>query len=116
MKRTAITKKKTKRLSAFDKEFTEMKELVVYRSRGLCEVENFIALLGQRTRDQWPCDTRELHGLTQVHHRKYRSRGGTNSPSNLIAVCDKAHLWIHLNPELSNKLGLSLHAGESEEL
>jgi hypothetical protein len=32
----------------------------------------------------------------QPHHRKFRSQGGSNSPThNLLAVCQEGHMWIH---------------------
>ena len=37
------------------------------------------------------CPRRAVH----THHRKYRSRGGTDNPINLIEVCRECHDWIH---------------------
>ena len=31
----------------------------------------------------------------QLHHLKYRSKGGTNSPDNLVLVCPNCHKCIH---------------------
>lgn len=119
MRRTPITKTKTKRLSAYDRDFTAMKPLVLERSKGFCEAYSRSMLF---------VHTVELAGVAEgmlghctcfadhVHHRKYRSRGGTNSLSNLLHTCHRCHEWIHSNSELSNALGLSLHAGESEIL
>ena len=121
MKRSPITKRKTTKLSKFDREFEAMKPLVRERSGGYCEALYVaIRFLGESDPEgaldalnhQDRCDGRAAH----VHHRKYRSRRGSNSPDNLADVSNACHLWIHANPELSNKLGLSLHADESESL
>ena len=76
-----------------------MKPEVLARSGGRCE-----ARLADRC----------LVTANHVHHRKYRSRGGSNGLSNLIHVCLPCHDWIHSNPELSNVTGLSLHEWEDE--
>lgn len=31
----------------------------------------------------------------QLHHIKYRSRGGSNHPDNLMLVCQECHTAIH---------------------
>ena len=84
----------------YQKEFDAMKPLVLDRSKGRCE-----ARLADR------CLVSGAH----VHHRKYRSRGGSNGLSNLIHVCLACHEWIHTNPELANVTGLSLHEWENED-
>ena len=40
------------------------------------------------------------------HHRKRRSQGGDDSPTNVIAIPDELHNWIHANPEKAYQLGL----------
>lgn len=35
------------------------------------------------------------------HHRKMRSQGGSDDPSNLLAVCWACHRWIHDHPSVS---------------
>ncbi len=42
------------------------------------------------------------------HHRQYRSRGGKDTPENLIAVCHRCHDWIHRNVSDSTARGLSV--------
>jgi 5-methylcytosine-specific restriction endonuclease McrA len=32
----------------------------------------------------------------QIHHRKFRSRGGTHRPENLEPVCWECHRRIHV--------------------
>ncbi|QUW18866.1 HNH endonuclease [Agrococcus sp. Marseille-Q4369] len=39
------------------------------------------------------------------HHRKLRSRGGLDCPSNLVFVCAGCHNWIHANPALATEAG-----------
>jgi 5-methylcytosine-specific restriction endonuclease McrA len=34
-------------------------------------------------------------GKLQIHHIKYRSRGGSNHPDNLLLVCPRCHREIH---------------------
>jgi 5-methylcytosine-specific restriction endonuclease McrA len=121
MKRTAITKKKTKRLTDYDAEFAEMRAKVMFVNRGHCQASSFTFKVRVDQGLLWTVcgDGYSPHKATQVHHRKYRSRGGTNAESNLIAVCTKAHDWIHAHGgfgEPANLLGLALSAGESEEL
>lgn len=41
----------------------------------------------------------------QVHHRLRRSHGGGNADTNLMAVCQACHVWIHHHPELSVEMG-----------
>lgn len=37
----------------------------------------------------------------QVHHRKLRSAGTDDRPSNLITLCWRCHDWVHKHPRLS---------------
>lgn len=134
MKRSAIAKKKTRKLSGFDREFESMKSIVHERSRGECEalrlamstVEAKVGhggfadgdlgqAYGQFVERLYDCVGRGVH----VHHRKYRKRGGTNSIDNLLDVCEPCHSWIHSHGgfgRAANLLGLALSAGESEEI
>lgn len=101
-----------------------MKPIVRERSQGYCESWRFV-------RDNCDLETQDLYhpegGLasvcairaTNVHHRKYRSRRGTNALSNLIDLCTPCHAWIHAHGKFdgpANRLRLALSAGESEEL
>ena len=122
MKRT-----KTKRLSEFDAEFERMKPIVRARSGGKCEMKKFldnvilqvgvIQLIDLLILDEMVrgCTRRATH----VHHRKYRSRGGTNSIDNLCDVCEPCHRFIHAHGgfgEPANLLRLALSADEEEGL
>ena len=115
MKRSRIKPK----VSDFEREFQAMKPYVYERAEMGCEAETFAREYTKRI----PTIDARLSVLplcggraTNVHHRKYRSRRGSNRIENLIALCGPCHAWIHAHPEESNRLGLSLHAGESEEL
>lgn len=50
------------------------------------------------------CGKRVLVG-GHHHHRKLRSRGGEDCPSNLVFVCAGCHQWIHANPHLATEAG-----------
>ena len=123
MKRSEITRKKTKRLSAYDREFEKMKLLVRKRSGGRCEVLSWTLNLSLTSPIiesclAWSASGHRAEGAP-VHHRKYRQRGGTNSLDNLLHVCQPCHDWIHAHGgfgQPANLLGLALSAGESEEL
>lgn len=39
------------------------------------------------------------------HHRRMRSQGGGNEPSNLLAVCPSCHDYIHAHPSESYERG-----------
>jgi hypothetical protein len=109
------------KISDFEIEFQAVKPSVHLRSGGLCEAKHFAQTFA-------PHETEALEALravkcsllsTNTHHRKYRSRGGTNRLSNLLDLCDAHHSFIHANGGFdgpANKLRLALSAGESEEL
>lgn len=40
-----------------------------------------------------------------VHHRRLRSQGGGDEPSNLLAVCPPCHRYIHDHPAESYERG-----------
>ncbi len=124
MKRTPMRQGKSLRQHQYDDEFEHSKRLVAERSKGVCEAATFVLYHLLRTPETQkaledfldvPCGIRAIH----VHHRKYRSRGGTNASSNLLAVCPRHHEWIHNHGgfgESANLLGLALSAGELELL
>jgi hypothetical protein len=41
-----------------------------------------------------------------THHRRLRSQGGSDDPSNLVACCNRCHDWAHRNPVHAEALGL----------
>jgi hypothetical protein len=123
MKRVSITKKKTKRLTDYEREFERAKPLVKERSRDWCESHEFVLSWTARPiSDDMALAVAEFFLIpcfrfgSHVHHRKIRKQGGSNSLSNLLNLCLVCHTFIHANPETSYKLGLLLHAWESEEL
>ena len=42
---------------------------------------------------------------TEAHHILRRSQGGTNDPSNLLAVCHACHARIHAQPQWAFERG-----------
>lgn len=44
--------------------------------------------------------------MIHAHHRKRRSQGGDDSPTNVIHIPDWFHSWIHDNVEKAQQLGL----------
>jgi hypothetical protein len=64
------------------KEYAEARKVVYQRSHGFCEA-------------RWDGCVKVAN---HAHHMKRRSQGGTNDPSNLLAVCHVCHDKIHRNP------------------
>jgi len=76
----------------YERELDAVRRLIRQRSGGQCE----IGLPG--------C----LGGARQPHHRKLRSRGGTNDVDNLLDACAACHDWVHDNPAEATALGLQV--------
>ena len=54
-----------------------------------------------------------MAAATEIHHRKFRSRGGTHDPSNLIHLCGFGnHTGCHgiAHSERGHELGWSVHS------
>lgn len=53
------------------------------------------------------------------HHRKLRSRGGTDSPANLVLLCGSGttgcHGWVHANPASATEDGWMLGTKQDPE-
>lgn len=79
-------KAKSARKVASDEELEAMRELVLVRSRGVCEC----------------CGTGRVE---VIHHVKRRSQGGTNELSNLLGLSDLHHKEIHMNPAWAYEMG-----------
>ena len=113
------------RVSDFQIEFDAMKPSVHLRSGGLCEAAYFSQRFCERLQLRPEAAKEAYFALRAARCRdtsqprpppQYRSRGGSNALSNLLETCLNCHQWIHSFPELSNRLGLSLHEWESEEI
>lgn len=60
------------------------------------------------------CEVCGVPGYVELHHRKYKSRGGPGTPSNGIALCGWGnhtghHGWAHTDP-LALAWGVSLNS------
>jgi hypothetical protein len=124
MNRSPITKRKTKRRSEFEREFEAMRPVIRARSRGNCEALRIIdAFVSAQDYDPateaafeaWS-EKECANRATELHHRKIRKQGGSNSEDNLADLCIACHQWVHANPEMAYRLGLLLHAWDGEEL
>lgn len=74
----------------YERELDAIRPLLRQRSQGRCE----IGLPG-------------CWGVARdPHHRKLRSRGGTNDLDNLLASCRPCHDWAHANGTVATALGL----------
>jgi hypothetical protein len=45
-----------------------------------------------------------------THHRKRRSQGGGDDPTNLMRLCFGCHEWVHSNPEDAYRGGYLVHS------
>jgi hypothetical protein len=68
-----------------------------------------------RARDGNRCAYKGCTGNLHVHHRVRRSQCGSNSPANLITLCEACHHWVHHNPYAARALGLLLRHDEDPE-
>jgi hypothetical protein len=48
------------------------------------------------------------------HHKKKRSRGGSDDPSNRVWLCRGHHRWVEEHDEAARAMGLSLRSWEPE--
>jgi hypothetical protein len=60
-------------------------------------VNSVYKMHSRRALDQhgWRCSRCGSAYMLQVHHRKYRSRGGTHRAENLEPTCGDCHRMIH---------------------
>ena len=49
------------------------------------------------------------------HHRKRRSQGGDDSPSNILLLPQEIHSWVHDNPEKAYELGWLVKSHDNPE-
>ncbi len=59
------------------------------------EFENVKAYVLSRDRYQCQCKKKGCSDKLHVHHIKFRSKGGSNAPNNLITLCEKHHKALH---------------------
>jgi len=57
--------------------FWNLREYILHRDNHKCQNPN--------------CKNKDKQPILEIHHIKYRSSGGTNSPNNLITLCNKCH-------------------------
>lgn len=124
LKRTGIARRRSRRDERYVKEFEAARPLVIRRSHNRCEASAFVtrwvAANGQPTDEalaswldsRFFCRPKASH----VHHRRFRSRRGSNQLCNLLHVCEACHQWIHRHGDWANELGLALHADQPESL
>lgn len=126
--RRPMTRRVSPRTKSYGEDLDEVRPVIVARSQGRCEAPGFV----ERWVRSGRCDgldsalvdealvafiarREECAGVARhIHHRKYRTRLGTNHPDNLLHLCGGCHDFIHKNGRLSNALGLSLHAEQEE--
>ena len=59
------------------KDFWNLREYILHRDGHKCQNPN--------------CKNKDEHPILEVHHITFRSKGGTNTPNNLITLCNKCH-------------------------
>jgi 5-methylcytosine-specific restriction endonuclease McrA len=52
-------------------------------------------------RDHWKCQVCGKMTNLEVHHMRFRSRGGDDSESNLITLCARCHNSVHSRSQSS---------------
>lgn len=59
------------------KEFYNLREYILYRDNHTCQNPN--------------CKNKDKHPILELHHIVFQSNGGSDSPKNLITLCNKCH-------------------------
>lgn len=57
--------------------FGNLREYILYRDNHKCQNPN--------------CKNKDTQPILEIHHIKYQSNGGTDTPNNLITLCNKCH-------------------------
>jgi hypothetical protein len=86
LKRRQALRARSERKVAYDDELLSMRELVLARAMGVCEICRWAP-------------------IAHLHHKLRRSQGGTNDLSNLLGVCLDDHEFLHANPAYSYEKG-----------
>jgi len=67
-------------------------------------------------RDNYKCQNKKCKGHTdklEVHHKVFRSKGGTDTPDNLITLCADCHKLLHRGEwKLNGSVSRTKHATE----
>jgi DNA-directed RNA polymerase subunit RPC12/RpoP len=85
-------------LAAFDGDVLVAQSTGRAESTALRVLVNEVYLTHSRTamtQHNWQCARCRSRRLLQIHHRKYRSHGGTHRLDNLEPVCWDCHRIIH---------------------
>ena len=73
-----------------------MKQIRPKTARIKLESDAYVQLRGQvLDRDHWRCQVCGSRQQLQVHHKELRSQCGSDSPENLITLCEQCHLRAH---------------------
>ncbi|RRD61649.1 HNH endonuclease [Leucobacter sp. OH1287] len=68
-----------------------------------------------RARAAGMCERCGKHARLELHHRKFRSRGGDGSAANAVALCGRGnmagcHGWVHQNDAAAVEAGFAVPA------
>lgn len=117
MKRTAISRRPSKRKQAFDAEYAKVLPEVLARR---CQFVSYVVASEARTIDG-RLVLREMGGYYIVdndgsiercagrelgHHAKGRKAADANDPRNLRCLCVKHHDYVHAHSRFSRQVGL----------
>ncbi len=70
------------------------------RKKGSTNAQNYVLC-----RDRHTCKAcKKKTGQMHVHHVVWRSDGGSDTPENLITLCEKCHLKAHKNKKFNEKI------------
>lgn len=65
-------------------------------------------------RDEGRCQMDHDHdGPVEAHHILPSGRGGRDELDNGIALCKRAHMWVHAHPAAAYELGLLRRSGST---
>ena len=87
---------------------TDVAEAVRMRSGGQCE-----ARVSDQCRDFMRTVGQPMGGA-ELHHRKTRKQGGSDTPANLLACCRWCHAWVHAHPAVSYRMGLLIRGSDPD--
>lgn len=67
----------------------------MYQKGKMYDYANTKAYVLARDNYTCQCDANGCTNRLEVHHIKFRSKGGSDNPDNLITLCDKHHKMLH---------------------